>query len=68
MSIRSKLTGMALAAAVATPAAAADTVKIGFITKFPVPFFASMENAAKVYAAAHPGWRSSMARESRRPT
>jgi simple sugar transport system substrate-binding protein len=34
---------------------AADTVKIGFITKFPVPFFATMENAAKDYAAANPG-------------
>ena len=37
------------------PATAADAVKIGFITKFPVPFFATMENAAKAYAAAHPG-------------
>ena len=55
MSIRSKMSGMALAAVVATPAGAADTVKIGFITKFPVPFFASMENAAKAYAAAHHG-------------
>jgi simple sugar transport system substrate-binding protein len=33
----------------------ADTVKIGFITKFPVPFFATMEDAAKAYAAANPG-------------
>lgn len=49
------LGGMALAAAIAGPAAAADTVKIGFITKFPVPFFASMEDAAKAYAAANPG-------------
>ena len=49
------LGGLALAAAVAGPAAAADTVKIGFITKFPVPFFASMEDAAKAYAAANPG-------------
>src|SRR5271166_4375417 len=48
------LGGLALAAAIA-PASAADTVKIGFITKFPVPFFATMENAAKAYAAAHPG-------------
>ena len=32
-----------------------DTVKIGFITKFPVPFFATMEDAAKAYAAANPG-------------
>jgi simple sugar transport system substrate-binding protein len=30
-------------------------VKIGFITKFPVPFFATMEDAAKAYAAANPG-------------
>ena len=30
-------------------------MKIGFITKFPVPFFATMENAAKDYAAANPG-------------
>jgi simple sugar transport system substrate-binding protein len=30
-------------------------VTIGFITKFPVPFFATMEDAAKAYAAAHPG-------------
>ncbi|MBX3580347.1 MAG: sugar ABC transporter substrate-binding protein [Rhizobiaceae bacterium] len=37
------------------PASAADAVKIGFITKFPVPFFATMENAAKEYAAANPG-------------
>jgi simple sugar transport system substrate-binding protein len=33
----------------------ADDVKIGFITKFPVPFFATMEDAAKAYAKAHPG-------------
>lgn len=49
------LAGLAFAAAAAAPAAAADNVKIGFITKFPVPFFATMENAAKAYAAAHPG-------------
>ena len=47
--------GMALAAAIAGPAQAADDVKIGFITKFPVPFFATMEDAAKAYAAANPG-------------
>jgi simple sugar transport system substrate-binding protein len=39
----------------AGPALASDSVKIGFITKFPVPFFATMENAAKAYAAANPG-------------
>ena len=55
MRIRSMLGGIALAAAIAAPAMAADAVKIGFITKFPVPFFATMENAAKAYAAAHPG-------------
>ena len=54
MRLRGFLGGVALAAAIAAPAAA-DTVKIGFITKFPVPFFATMENAAKAYAAAHPG-------------
>lgn len=41
--------------ALAGPAAAQETVKIGFITKFPVPFFATMEDAAKAYAAANPG-------------
>jgi simple sugar transport system substrate-binding protein len=49
------LAGLALAAATAGPATADDNIKIGFITKFPVPFFATMEDAAKAYAAAHPG-------------
>jgi ABC-type sugar transport system substrate-binding protein len=49
------LGAMALAAAIAGPAQAADDIKIGFITKFPVPFFATMEDAAKAYAAANPG-------------
>jgi simple sugar transport system substrate-binding protein len=49
------LTAMALSVAIAAPAAAGDSIKIGFITKFPVPFFATMENAAKAYAAANPG-------------
>jgi len=52
---RMLLGGMALAAAIAGPAQAADDVKIGFITKFPVPFFATMEDAAKAYVAANPG-------------
>ena len=52
---RMLLGGIALAAAIAGPAQAADDVKIGFITKFPVPFFATMEDAAKAYAAANPG-------------
>ncbi|MBP1861513.1 sugar ABC transporter substrate-binding protein [Rhizobium herbae] len=45
---------LALGSSIAFPAIAAD-VKLGFITKFPVPFFATMENAAKAYAEAHPG-------------
>jgi simple sugar transport system substrate-binding protein len=44
-----------IASAFAGPALADDAIKIGFITKFPVPFFATMEDAAKAYAAAHPG-------------
>ncbi len=49
------LGGLALATMIAGPATAQDAVKIGFITKFPVPFFATMENAAKAYAEANPG-------------
>jgi ABC-type sugar transport system substrate-binding protein len=49
------LGGIAVAAAIAGPAPADQPIKLGFITKFPVPFFATMENAAKAYAAAHPG-------------
>jgi len=33
---------------------AAEKVKIGLITKFPVDFFFTIENAAKEWAAAHP--------------
>ncbi len=55
MKLRFLLGGLAVALAMAAPASAADNVKIGFITKFPVPFFATMENAAKAYAAANPG-------------
>jgi simple sugar transport system substrate-binding protein len=47
--------GLALALATAGPGLAEDPVKIGFITKFPVPFFEIMADAAKAYAAAHPG-------------
>jgi simple sugar transport system substrate-binding protein len=47
--------GLVLAIACTGPASAADSIKIGFITKFPVPFFATMEDAAKAYAKAHPG-------------
>lgn len=55
MKLRLLLGGLALILASAGSAPAADSVKIGFITKFPVPFFATMEDAAKAYAAAHPG-------------
>ena len=48
------LGGLALAAT-AGSSFAQDDIKIGFITKFPVPFFATMEDAAKAYAAANPG-------------
>jgi ribose transport system substrate-binding protein len=54
MKLRLLLGGLVLALASIGPAAAED-VKIGFITKFPVPFFATMEDAAKAYAKAHPG-------------
>ena len=54
MRLQILLGGLVLAAATVGPATAED-IKIGFITKFPVPFFATMENAAKAYAAAHPG-------------
>jgi ABC-type sugar transport system substrate-binding protein len=53
--LRTMLAGTMIALAFAAPAFAADSIKIGFITKFPVPFFATMENAAKAYAAANPG-------------
>jgi ABC-type sugar transport system substrate-binding protein len=55
MKLKALLGGLALAAAIAGPTMAQDPVKIGFITKFPVPFFATMEDAAKAYAAANPG-------------
>ena len=49
------LGGLAVASLLSAPALSADKIKIGFITKFPVPFFGTMEDAAKAYAAAHPG-------------
>ena len=55
MKLKLLLGGLALAAAIAGPAPAQDSIKLGFITKFPVPFFATMEDAAKAYAAANPG-------------
>lgn len=55
MKLRLLLGSMLFASALAGPALAGDTIKIGFITKFPVPFFGTMEDAAKAYAASHPG-------------
>jgi ABC-type sugar transport system substrate-binding protein len=55
MRLRRSYLGLAFILSLIRPADAAEAVKIGFITKFPVPFFATMENAAKAYAAAHPG-------------
>ncbi len=55
MKYGSILGAIVLAAASAMPTLAADTIKLGFITKFPVPFFKTMEDAAKAYAEAHPG-------------
>lgn len=51
---RKLFAGLAIAVAVAMPASAADKIKVGLITKFPVPFYSTMEDAAKRYAAAHP--------------
>ncbi|MEQ9037582.1 MAG: sugar ABC transporter substrate-binding protein [Silicimonas sp.] len=55
MKVMKCIAGLALAVATALPAVAQDAVKIGFITKFPVPFFGTMEDAAKAYAAENPG-------------
>lgn len=44
----------ATASASAPPSTAAEKIKIGLITKFPVDFFFTIENAAKDWAAGHP--------------
>lgn len=54
MKLRTLLAGLAMAGA-GSDAVLAEDIKLGFITKFPVPFFATMENAAKAYAEANPG-------------
>ena len=52
MKLKHKLVGgVALAFALASPSLAADKLKVALITKFPVPFFSTMEDAAKKYAA-----------------
>ena len=43
-----------LAQSAAPPSNSPDAVKLGFITKFPVDFFFTLENAAKAWDAAHP--------------
>jgi ribose transport system substrate-binding protein len=43
------------AAKPADPAASQATVKLGFITKFPVDFFFTLQNAAKKWDASTPG-------------
>jgi ABC-type sugar transport system substrate-binding protein len=48
----------ACAAAASAPAktsAADGPVRVAFLTKFPVAFFTAMQDAAKAYAAKHPG-------------
>ena len=42
------------AASAAASAATGEKIKIGLITKFPVDFFFTIENAAKEWATAHP--------------
>ena len=54
MRLKLLLGGVGLAFAIASPAIAADKIKVGFITKFPVPYFATMEDAAKAWGKAHP--------------
>ncbi len=54
MRLRLMLGALAVAIAAAGPALAADKIKIGYITKFPVPYFQTMEDAAKAWAKDHP--------------
>ncbi|MBY3061872.1 sugar ABC transporter substrate-binding protein [Rhizobium laguerreae] len=55
MKPQSLLGALSLLAVAVVPSLAQEPVKLGFITKFPVPFFATMENAAKDYAKRNPG-------------
>jgi simple sugar transport system substrate-binding protein len=48
-------TAMLATSATATPTKKQETVKLGFITKFPVDFFFTLENAAKKWDKAQPG-------------
>ena len=55
MKVHLLLRALAMLIATAGPSLADEPVKVGFITKFPVPFYATMESAAKSYAKDHPG-------------
>ena len=44
-----------LGSASARPSKQEETVKLGFITKFPVDFFFTLQNASKKWDKAHPG-------------
>jgi simple sugar transport system substrate-binding protein len=55
MRLKLLLGGLVLAVASAGSAHAQDGIKIGFITKFPVPFFATMEDGARAVAAEESG-------------
>ncbi|MBY5610720.1 sugar ABC transporter substrate-binding protein [Rhizobium leguminosarum] len=55
MKPQSLLGALALLVVAVVPSLAQEPVKLGFITKFPVPFFATMENAAKDYTKRNPG-------------
>jgi ABC-type sugar transport system substrate-binding protein len=48
-------TALLATSATATPTKKQETVKLGFITKFPVDFFFTLENAAKKWDKAQPG-------------
>ena len=48
-------TALLATSATAKPTTTQQTVKLGFITKFPVDFFFTLENAAKKWDAATPG-------------
>lgn len=54
MKMKLLFAGLALAYASCTPALAQDPLKIGFITKFAVPFFATMEDGARAVATEDP--------------
>jgi ABC-type sugar transport system substrate-binding protein len=49
------MTAMLAATAAAKPSKQEETVKLGFITKFPVDFFFTLQNAAKKWDKATPG-------------